>query len=45
LITLSELQMKEVIMMETGERLGFIDDLEIDEGNGFITALLLSSDR
>ena len=28
-------------MMETGERLGFIDDLEIDEGNGFITALII----
>lgn len=40
LITLSELQTKEVIMMN-GKRLGFIDDLEIDEQNGFITAIIL----
>jgi len=41
LITLSELQAKEVIMMDSGERLGFIDDLEIDEQTGYITALII----
>ncbi len=41
LVTLSELQMKEVIIMQTGKRLGFIDDLEIDEQNGLITALVI----
>jgi len=40
LITLSELQMKEVIMMN-GRRLGFIEDLEIDEQNGFIIAIII----
>lgn len=41
MITLSELQMKEVIMMKSGKRLGFINDLEIDENNGHITALII----
>ncbi|HLR70317.1 MAG TPA: YlmC/YmxH family sporulation protein [Pseudogracilibacillus sp.] len=41
MITLSELQAKEVIMMDSGERLGFIDDLEIDEQTGYITALII----
>lgn len=41
LVTLSELQEKEVVLMQTGKRLGFIDDLEIDEQNGLITALVI----
>ena len=41
MITLSELQSKEVIMISSGKRLGFIDDLEIDEEKGRITALIL----
>jgi len=41
MITLSELQSKEVIMISSGKRLGFIDDLEIDEEKGKITALIL----
>ena len=40
LITLSELQMKEVVMMD-GKRLGFIEDLEINEDTGLITALII----
>ncbi|MEI3606714.1 YlmC/YmxH family sporulation protein [Pseudogracilibacillus sp. SE30717A] len=41
MVTLSELQEKEVVLMQTGKRLGFIDDLEIDEQNGLITALVI----
>lgn len=41
MITLSELQTKEVVMMSNGKRLGFIEDLEIDERLGTITALIL----
>ncbi len=41
MITLSELQNKEVIMISSGKKLGFIDDLEIDEQLGEITALIL----
>lgn len=40
MITLSELQMKEVVMMD-GKRLGFIDDLEINEDSGFIQSLIV----
>lgn len=42
MITLSELQQKEVVMMESGERLGYITDLEIDETNGMIIAIIIS---
>lgn len=42
MITLSELQQKEVVMMESGERLGYITDLEIDETNGIIKAIIIS---
>lgn len=41
MVTLSELQMKEVILMSTGTRLGFIDDLDINEQDGKITALIV----
>jgi len=41
MITLSELQLKEVIMMHNGKRLGYIDDLEIDENSGHITAIII----
>ncbi|QKY68963.1 PRC-barrel domain-containing protein [Lentibacillus sp. CBA3610] len=34
MITLSDLQIKEVIMMNDGKRLGHISDLEIDGDNG-----------
>ena len=42
MVTLSELQMKEVIIMQSGKRLGFIDDLEIDDKNGLITSLIIA---
>ena len=41
MITLSELQMKEIVLMQSGRRLGFIDDLEINEQTGLITKLII----
>ncbi len=41
MVTLSELQTKEVIVMQSGKRLGFIDDLEINEQSGLITGLII----
>lgn len=42
MIRLSELQMKEVISVVDGRRLGFIIDLEIDVRTGKIVALILA---
>ncbi|WP_404452516.1 YlmC/YmxH family sporulation protein [Virgibacillus necropolis] len=41
MIKLSELQMKEIIVIEDGTRLGHISDLEIDAVNGRILALII----
>ncbi|GAB4072382.1 YlmC/YmxH family sporulation protein [Barrientosiimonas marina] len=41
MITLSELQVKEVIVMTSGKRLGHISDLEVDGDLGKITALVI----
>nr|WP_205520195.1 YlmC/YmxH family sporulation protein [Virgibacillus doumboii] len=41
LIKLSDLQIKEVIVINDGRRLGHISDLEIDGNTGKITALIL----
>jgi len=41
MITLTELQMKEVIMLNSGKRLGNIVDLEIDVDTGFIMAIII----
>jgi len=41
LITLSELQVKDVIMIDNGKRLGHIADLEIDPESGKIIALII----
>lgn len=41
MIKLSELQIKEVIVINDGRRLGHISDLEIDGNNGKITALII----
>ncbi|ALX47393.1 YlmC/YmxH family sporulation protein [Lentibacillus amyloliquefaciens] len=41
MITLSDLQIKEVIVINDGRRLGHIADLEIDGNIGKITALVL----
>ncbi|MCF3942510.1 YlmC/YmxH family sporulation protein [Oceanobacillus alkalisoli] len=42
MIRLSELQMKEVISVVDGRRLGFIIDLEIDVRTGRIISLILA---
>ena len=39
--TFSELRAKEVISTSTGERIGFIDDMEIDAGTGNILSLII----
>ncbi|HLS06759.1 MAG TPA: YlmC/YmxH family sporulation protein [Bacillota bacterium] len=41
MIKLSELQRKEVIMINNGKRLGFIYDLHIDSTHGTIIAIIL----
>lgn len=43
MIRLSELQLKEVILIKTGSRLGYISDLEIDPTFGRVTALIIST--
>lgn len=41
MIKLSQLQLKEIIVVDTGKRLGFITDLEIDPDRGYIIALIV----
>lgn len=41
MIRLSELQVKEVIVINSGERLGYIQDLEIEPDRGIIIALIV----
>jgi len=41
MVTLTELQLKEVILMEDGRRLGNISDLEINPNTGKIEAIIL----
>jgi len=43
MIMLSELQVKEIVMLQTGRRIGFIADFEIDETTGYIHALIVSN--
>ncbi|UFU00955.1 YlmC/YmxH family sporulation protein [Radiobacillus kanasensis] len=43
MITLSELQIKDIIIVEEGRRLGNITDLEIDEERGRITHLVVGN--
>jgi YlmC/YmxH family sporulation protein len=42
MIRLSELQMKEVVSIVDGKRLGFIIDLEIDVKTGRVVSLILA---
>ena len=42
MIKLSELQIKEVIVINSGKRLGHISDLEIDPDIGRITAIIIA---
>gem|GEM_PF-917046 len=41
MIKLSDLQVKEVIMVNSGKRLGHIYDLQIDPDLGIITAIII----
>lgn len=41
LLCFEELCRKEVIDIDTGERLGFIDDIEIDIGSGRVSSLVI----
>lgn len=41
MIKLSELQVKEVIVVDDGKRLGHIHDLEINTDKGLITAIII----
>lgn len=41
MMTFTELQKKEVVMMHSGEKLGIVDDLEIDEVEGLITSIII----
>ncbi|HLR80286.1 MAG TPA: YlmC/YmxH family sporulation protein [Bacillota bacterium] len=43
MIKLSELQIKEIIVINSGSRLGHISDLEIDPDEGRIIALIVHS--
>lgn len=45
MIKLSELQMKEVIVVDSGQRLGHIYDLEIDPNLGKIKAIILLKNK
>lgn len=42
-MTFIELQKKEVVVMHSGEKLGMIEDLEIDEEKGIITSIIISN--
>lgn len=42
-ITFTELQKKEVVLMHSGEKLGMIEDLEINEEQGKIIAIIVSN--
>ncbi len=43
--TLSDLRYKEVINLKTGQRLGYVNDLEFDLTDGRITALIVPGQR
>ncbi|MFC0524056.1 YlmC/YmxH family sporulation protein [Pontibacillus salicampi] len=43
MVTISELQVKEVVSVENGQKLGHLTDLEIDVNKGTITAIILGN--
>lgn len=43
MISLSELQTKEVVVLQSGKRLGFIVDFELDDTKGYITSLIVAT--
>lgn len=42
MVKLSELQIKEIIIVDSGKRLGHINDLEIDLESGKIIAIIIA---
>lgn len=42
MVKLSELQMKEIIVVNTGRRLGHLSDLEIDPHRGKIESIIIN---
>lgn len=43
MITLSQLQTKEVVLLESGKRLGMIQDFDIQDDTGKIRAIIVAS--
>jgi len=41
-MTITELQVKDIVSIENGKRLGYITDLEIDVDRGYIVALIVA---
>ncbi len=41
-MTITELQVKDIVSIENGKRLGYITDLEIDVDRGYIVALIIA---
>ncbi|GAA0495100.1 YlmC/YmxH family sporulation protein [Salinibacillus aidingensis] len=41
-MTISELQVKDIVAIEDGRKLGYITDLEIDVDRGYIVALVIA---
>ncbi|SET85098.1 sporulation protein, YlmC/YmxH family [Salinibacillus kushneri] len=41
-MTISELQVKDIVAVEDGRKLGYISDLEIDVDKGYIVALIIA---
>nr|WP_318540758.1 YlmC/YmxH family sporulation protein [Terribacillus saccharophilus] len=42
MMTLTELQMKDIVLMENGKKVGNVSDLEINEQNGHISAIIVT---
>ncbi|WP_182199081.1 YlmC/YmxH family sporulation protein [Paraliobacillus salinarum] len=43
MVTLTNMQLKEIILVESGEKIGMIVDLEIDHSKGKITHLIVGA--
>ncbi|GGM20722.1 hypothetical protein GCM10011351_03200 [Paraliobacillus quinghaiensis] len=43
MVTLTTMQLKEIILIDTGEKVGTIIDLEIDVDQGIITHLIIGA--
>ncbi|CQR47780.1 PRC-barrel domain protein [Paraliobacillus sp. PM-2] len=43
MVTLTNMQLKEIILVESGEKIGMIVDLDINEEKGIITHLIVAA--